>query len=72
MCAMHRHRVRTNGTTEPIDPHEGDKRAIAYYTGRADARNGRPSRVPTGDSLIARLYRRGYDDQCLTQMAKAA
>jgi hypothetical protein len=62
MCAMHRNRFLSNGTTEPRDPHEGDKRAIAYYTGVIDARNDRPRRVDiAGDSLIARLYRRGYD-----------
>jgi hypothetical protein len=63
---------RTNGF-ELKDRHEGDKRAIAYYTGVIDARHRRPCRVPpTDSSLIARLYRRGYSDQLLTQMAAAA
>lgn len=39
-----------------------DVRAVAYYTGAADARHGRPRRVDLADtSLVGRLYTRGYD-----------
>lgn len=41
--------------------HEDD-RAIAYYTGRADARNGRPRRVDIADtSMIGDAYTRGFN-----------
>lgn len=39
-----------------------DDRAIAYYTGRADARNGRPRRVDIADtSMIGDAYTRGFN-----------
>jgi hypothetical protein len=40
-----------------------DARAVAYYTGKADARNGRPRRHPADDRTRAGIaYHRGYDD----------
>jgi len=39
-----------------------DERAIARYTGAADARNGRPRQVDIADtSDIGAAYTRGYD-----------
>ncbi len=41
---------------------DGDSRAIAYYTGAADARNGRARRRLTTDtSMIGDAYTRGYN-----------
>jgi hypothetical protein len=46
-----------------VSPAEEDARAIAFYTGAADARNGRPRRVDRADrGLIGDLYNRGYDE----------
>lgn len=39
-----------------------DETAVAYYTGQADARYGRP-RYPAGARWEADAYTRGYDDR---------
>ena len=46
----------------PVEsPAMKDARAIAFYTGAADARNGRPRRVDRADtSMIGDEYTRGY------------
>jgi hypothetical protein len=62
MCKTHYDQWRRSDEFELKDHHEGNKRAIAYYTGVIDARNGRPRRVDIADnSIIGDAYTRGYD-----------
>jgi hypothetical protein len=53
--------AQATGQLHAVRAVTADARAIAYYTGAADRRYGRPSRV-TADALglIAERYRAGY------------
>jgi hypothetical protein len=63
LCNKHYKRLLAHGDVNHVnDLYGDDNRAIARFTGAADARNGRPRRVNHGDtSEIGAAYTRGYN-----------